>query len=188
MNIVDEKKKIRSRLFQERKEVTTDFKSPYDRSICETLIMKLKEMRCDVVHCYIPMSNEIDIKPVIEYLLKENKTVVCPKTLPRRQLENRVLESLEPEDLEFGPMKTQHPKKEKVYSGVYDLVIVPGLAFDSKKFRVGYGGGYYDTFLNNHPEAKTVGVFYPFQEVESVPREKHDVCLDEILVNKELKY
>ncbi|MFT4755084.1 MAG: 5-formyltetrahydrofolate cyclo-ligase, partial [Salibacteraceae bacterium] len=65
--------------------------------------------------------------------------------------------------------------------GHYDLIIVPGLAFDNQNFRVGYGGGYYDGFLANQNEALKVGVFYGFQEVESVPTESHDLVLDSII-------
>ena len=86
--------------------------------------------------------------------------------------------------LEMGIMQTLHPKEPLIYEGKYDLVIVPGLAFDKANYRLGYGGGYYDNFLIDHPEAHKVGIFYPFQMIDSVPKEPHDVCLD-LIVSKE---
>ena len=55
------------------------------------------------------------------------------------------------------------------------------MAFDDSKYRLGYGGGYYDGFLANQPLALKVGVFYSFQEVAEVPKEAHDLHLDRIV-------
>ncbi len=86
--------------------------------------------------------------------------------------------------MEKGVFGTVHPTGEKVFTGTYDMMITPGLSFDSNNYRLGYGGGYYDTFLAENPAAKKVGIFYPFQEVDNLPLEPHDVRLDEILVNR----
>ena len=65
---------------------------------------------------------------------------------------------------------------------ILDVVIVPALAFDSKKNRIGFGGGYYDTFLEKvrkkNNKVLFIGVCYDFQIIDSVPTEKHDITLD----------
>ena len=65
---------------------------------------------------------------------------------------------------------------------ILDIVIVPALAFDSKKNRIGFGGGYYDTFLEKvrqkNNKALFIGVCYDFQIIDNIPTEKHDVTLD----------
>ena len=65
---------------------------------------------------------------------------------------------------------------------ILDVVIVPALAFDSKKNRIGFGGGYYDTFLEKvrkkNNKVLFIGVCYDFQIIDSVHTEKHDVTLD----------
>ena len=65
---------------------------------------------------------------------------------------------------------------------ILDVVIVPALAFDSKKNRIGFGGGYYDTFLEKvikkNNKFMFIGICYDFQIIDSVPTEKHDVTLD----------
>ena len=65
---------------------------------------------------------------------------------------------------------------------ILDVVIVPALAFDSKKNRIGFGGGYYDTFLEKVRQKNNkvlfIGVCYDFQIIDSVPTEKHDITLD----------
>ena len=68
---------------------------------------------------------------------------------------------------------------------ILDVVIVPALAFDSKKNRIGFGGGYYDTFLEKvrkkNNKALFIGVCYDFQIIDSIPTEKHDVALDFVI-------
>nr|WP_314114292.1 5-formyltetrahydrofolate cyclo-ligase [uncultured Leptotrichia sp.] len=68
---------------------------------------------------------------------------------------------------------------------ILDVVIVPALAFDSKNNRIGFGGGYYDTFLEKVRQKNNkvlfIGVCYDFQIIDSVPTEKHDVTLDFVI-------
>ena len=65
---------------------------------------------------------------------------------------------------------------------ILDVVIVPALAFDSKKNRIGFGGGYYDTFLEKvrkkNNKVLFIGICYDFQIIDNIPTEKHDVTLD----------
>lgn len=179
MEIRSEKANIRKLMLDKRKQIDATDKAQYDKYICQELEQIIQENNFKVIHAYIPIANEINILPLINKLLKNNITVVCPKTLTKRRLENRVLVSLT--KLEMGIMQTLHPKEPLIYEGKYDLVIVPGLAFDKANYRVGYGGGYYDNFLIDHPEALKVGIFYPFQMIDTVPTEPHDVSLDLIL-------
>src|SRR5690606_13105140 len=103
-----------------------------------------------------------------------------PKSLPKRQLVHLRLRSLD--DLEPGIFGTQHPKGDEAYSGPFDLIIVPCLACDRNGFRLGYGGGYYDTFLSQYPDAFTVGIIYPFQRFDVLPVEAHDIPLRKVLI------
>lgn len=178
MDIKEQKKSLRSSMFNTRIQQDRELKHKHDEGICEQLGRIVNEQNFQVIHCYIPFAGEIDIRPFMEDMLSKGKTLVCPKTLPKRQLENRVFHSFD--DLEVGIKGTLHPKKEEIYLGTYDLIVVPGLAFDADLYRLGYGGGYYDTFLSSQ-EALKVGIFYPFQQVEQVPREDHDVRLDRVL-------
>lgn len=184
MEVEIQKKTIRAEMFKRRNAIDVSFKERYDSWVNEALIHLVRYRNFQTVHVYIPMLSEINIRPFIQHLLSANKTVVAPKTLPKRKLENRILQSLT--DLETGIMGTQYPAIPDIYAGVYDLIVVPGLAFDQNLYRLGYGGGYYDGFLANQPHALKVGIFYPFQEIEHVPRESHDMKMDEIIINKDL--
>jgi 5-formyltetrahydrofolate cyclo-ligase len=180
VDIVAKKKALRTEMHRQRAAITSRVRRDNDNWICDELIALITKRNCQVVHTYLPMGSEIDIKPLIKKLLVSEITVVVPKTLVKRKLEHLVLESLD--NLESGVYGTSHPKEGVVFTGNIDVIIVPGLAFDAEQYRLGYGGGYYDAFLAKHPNAYTVGICYPFQKVKTVPKESHDACLDSVLV------
>ncbi|MEI6338074.1 MAG: 5-formyltetrahydrofolate cyclo-ligase [Verrucomicrobiota bacterium] len=62
-----------------------------------------------------------------------------------------------------------------------DLVLVPGLAFDARGFRLGRGGGFYDRWLGANPGVRTLGLCFACQLVEKIPVESHDVRVDAVL-------
>lgn len=171
-------------MISQRAKLPNQIKQKYDDWICESLLEIILKKNLKVIHCFLPMAYEINIFPLIKTLLQNGITVVTPKTLAKRQLEHLVLKSLE--ELEKGVFGTVHPKGNNIYQGDYDLIIIPGLAFDSDKNRLGYGGGYYDNFIIHHPKAMKIGIFYPFQKVDKIPIESHDVTLDKTLVNMNL--
>lgn len=181
MNITlsEQKVPIRTKKLAERALIPRRLKEIADQNICKDLIAMIIERKVTVIHTYLPMKSEINVIPVIEWALGQGVTVVVSKTLRKRQMENLVLTDLK--NMEPGIFGTYHPKEAKVYTGKYDLIIVAGLAFSEDLYRVGYGGGYYDTFLVDQEDAHKVGVAYASQMVDSVPVEAHDIQLDEII-------
>ncbi len=178
-NTKEEKAALRARMFQLRNRLEISQKEVYDEWICSALLTIILKNKFNTVHAYLPFLTEINIYPLLKKLLELKIKVVSPKTLPKRKLENRILHSLD--ELELGIMGTKHPLDAIIYDGPFDLIIVPGLAFDAANFRLGYGGGYYDNFLELYPNALKVGIFYPFQKVDKVPVEAHDCKLDTLL-------
>lgn len=71
--------------------------------------------------------------------------------------------------------------QDKPYEGGYDLIVVPGVAFDANGNRLGRGKGYYDRFLDKNRDVYRVGVCFDFQKVEEVPSEPHDIRMNEII-------
>mgnify|MGYP005751450281 CR=1 FL=1 len=150
-----------------------------DEQIVKQLTTMLDQLQPGSVHCFLPIGSEVDIMPLIEYLLFSQATVVCPRSLPKRKMENLILKSIH--ELENGIFGTKHPANAKRFENTYDIIIVPGLAFDHLGNRVGYGAGYYDTFLIQHPDALKVGVTYSFQLVDKIPIEEHDIQMDKVI-------
>lgn len=176
---MEQKKQLRKTLLAQRNLMPIAQKKVWDDSLVTQLKMLVNKLNAKTVHTFIPMADEVDILPFISWLLDKRVQVICPKSLPKRTMENKVLRTLT--ELEIGMYGTQHPANAVIYKGSYDLIIVPGLAFDRQGYRMGYGAGYYDEFLAQHPQAYTVGICYPFQLVKKVPTEPHDVQLADVL-------
>lgn len=176
---MQQKNDLRKKMLAARAALVPEEKRRYDQRLCEQLWDRVERLKVRVLHTYLPMGDEVNIFPFLEMALEQGLTVVAPKSLKARQMENRVLHSLS--DLEAGIFGTSHPASGQIYEGTYDLFIVPGLAFDQSGARLGYGAGYYDLFLGRQAVGYKLGICYPFQFVEELPVEVHDVRMDEVL-------
>ena len=172
------KDKIRQWILKERKKIAADIKVQWDQILHDALREAVLKHKPETVHCYLPMPGEIDLTSFLEYCLRTQITTVVPKVKRKPFLEHLLLTDLD--ELESGPMGTRHPKNAELYAGSIDLIVVPGLAFDQRGYRIGYGGAFYDHFLMNYPEAFKLAVCYPFQLYSALPHEQHDIPVDHI--------
>lgn len=85
-------------------------------------------------------------------------------------------------DISFaiGDFDILEPQSEP-YHGSYDLIVVPGMAFDRNGNRLGRGKGYYDRFLCKHLTTNKIGICFDFQLVEEVPTDDNDIRMDEVI-------
>lgn len=83
-------------------------------------------------------------------------------------------------DFAVGEFNILEPQN-KPYKGDFELIVVPGVAFDRKGNRLGRGRGYYDRFLSQHLDVKRIGICFDFQLVDEVPAEAFDIKMDEII-------
>jgi len=136
---------------------------------------------------YVDIQNEVETRSIIARAFNEGKNVVVPVCGSNYNLLPVKIESFD--DLEPGTMGILEPKKTKSIVDVkkLDLVLVPGIAFDRKGNRLGYGLAYYDRFLNKlSPSTVTIALAYSFQVLPSVPREEHDHKVNIIITEKEI--
>ena len=100
--------------------------------------------------------------------------------LPRCNGDELDVVKFQPQTMQTGSFNIIEPQGEPVDKNLMDLVIVPAVAFDGKGGRVGRGKGYYDRLLNGCNATKIV-VGYPFQLIEEVPAEEHDIKMNYIV-------
>ena len=121
----------------------------------------------------------MDTHLFIEEALRHDRTVYVPITLGHGIMEWSKLISLE--NLISGPFGVSEPASPEIETPPVDApVIVPCLAFSSSRHRIGYGGGYFDRFLNKHKGPK-IGLAFEMQHVDLLPSETHDIRLDMII-------
>lgn len=113
-----------------------------------------------VILTYLSMGSEVDTHPLIQLAWKFGKVVALPYCVPRtRQMRWYAVDSLEGlVRSRFGVLQPDpHAFGEVDPSGPGRLAIVPALCFDRAGYRLGYGGGFYDTFLSSF-EGATIGL------------------------------
>ena len=121
---------------------------------------------------------------VLEKLEKNNFTISLPVTEKNNNMD--FYEWSFKDLLKVSNRGIPEPiKKNKVYP---DILIVPLVGFDNNKFRLGYGGGFYDRYLNKYlntfKNIMTVGIAFSFQKYHKLPVSKDDVKLNYVLTEK----
>ena len=175
-----DKKELRQIFLEKRALVSVEQKRIDDEHLNQHLIKLVKEMNSKWVHVFLPMKSEPNIYPFIKEMLNNNVNVICPKSLPGGVMENYLLSSKM--EVQKGIFGTTYPISPDKYEGEFDLIVIPGLAYNENKDRLGYGGGYYDRFLKSHKSTLKIAPAYDFQVVKSLPSEAHDIKMDQIIL------
>lgn len=138
------------------------------------------------VCCYASFGSEVPTEEIIEESLRREKCAAVPKVTGKQKMKFALIHSMA--DLKAGFHGIPEPEswcREIPKCGSKLLVIVPGVVFDRAGNRIGYGGGYYDSYLKQADCIK-VGVAFDFQCVEQIVPEVHDVPVDYIITEKEM--
>lgn len=130
---------------------------------------------------FLSLKDEISTDPIIKMAWQNKKYVFIPKvhgktiTFALYRPEMQLIKST------FGVKELLEEKHPYTNEDHKSLLLVPGLAFDQKNYRLGYGGGYYDRFLSMHPSLYSIGIGFHEQYCENLPSEAWDFPLDEVL-------
>lgn len=139
-----------------------------------------------LLYAPIPHEKEVDTWPIIERAMNNKKTVALPVTNKKdRSITLRVITSRD--DTELCDFKFPEPKKgcKEIKPSDIDLVIIPGIAFDQKGNRIGFGHGYYDRLLKKIT-CPVIALAYEFQILHAIPRQEHDVPISMIVTEKNI--
>lgn len=132
--------------------------------------------RC--IYCYIDFSNEVKTMPLVKKALKDGKRVAAPR-IDGKEMEFYYIQGYS--DLKESPMGILEPADCPVAQETDALMVMPGVAFDRENHRIGYGGGYYDRYLQRENSHYKIALAYHFQVFEQIPYEVHDICPDRII-------
>lgn len=138
--------------------------------------------RARSVLAYAALPEEIDPAPLVAALRARGARIAFPRVCEPGTLTLHWVEA----GAELGPGAMGIPEPDEACASAspedFDLVIVPGVAFDASCARLGFGGGFYDSFLPLLPEtATTVALAFDEQFVDEVPCEEHDARVDAIV-------
>lgn len=133
------------------------------------------------IFCYVSAGSEPKTDLLLDYILKTGKTLAVPKCLDKKG-NMAAIEIKSLDDIREGFFGIREPKEGRVVEKEeIDLCIVPGLSFDKDGFRLGYGGGYYDRFLEN-TNMYTIGICFEELFADKLPREENDIAVSEVII------
>ncbi|MGL5243917.1 MAG: 5-formyltetrahydrofolate cyclo-ligase [Sarcina sp.] len=180
-----EKKDLREYVKQKRNTINFEEKKYLDNKIKFNFIESEYFKQSKTIFIYVNMDSEIDTISIIEVALKLGKKIAVPKVLPGIR-EMKALEIKSLLDLnESGAFGILEPSiNNKDLSDEIDLAILPGLAFDKNGNRVGYGGGFYDSFLSKHHIKNKIVLCYEFQIFDEIEVEEFDKGINGIITDK----
>lgn len=159
-NIKEIKIGLRKKYRAYRESLSQGKKNVFDTSIKHNLLRLNEYGENDILFLYVSKKIEVDTYGIMEQCWADGKTVAVPRCEEDRSMDFYIIHSKE--DLEpgtFGVLEPIVDRCEKVTDYSHGLCVVPGLCFDAKGFRLGYGKGYYDRFLSGFQGA-TAGICY----------------------------
>lgn len=173
----------------------------------QTLRQMMKEKRCDMSHetwlsdshiihqkvlshpiyqkskrigIYVHLPLEVETQSLIEIILEDHE--VCVPKVEGEYMNFYQIHSLN--DLKEGHFHVLEPQTSYlVLPQDIDLMIIPMLAFDQTRHRLGYGKGYYDRYLSSGFQGYKLGLAFSWQQVDSIDHDEYDQPLDEIITS-----
>ena len=177
------KSKIRSKIIKLRKNnYNKDLKINSDRffSFLQTNKYHLKNLGG-----YYPSNFEIDDLEILEFLEKKNYKISLPIIKKNNQMDFFKWSKNDP--LKINKYGIPEPVSSKIFYP--DILLVPLVSYDINLNRLGYGGGFYDRYIEKIEKIKKVvkiGLAFSYQKLKSVPINQHDKKLDYIITEKEI--
>lgn len=193
LSLREEKRALRRAMAEQRDRLPPERRSFLGAQAAEAFLELAESRAAKTIAGFVSTRSEIETGPVLEALRKRGHEVVLPRVstglLPPRLRFHRALDRSE---LVFGIFGLLEPSQDapEVPAHEIDLFMVPGLAFDARGIRVGYGGGYYDelaAYVRAHPDAtnaRFVGFGFDFQVVDVCPSGEWDVALDAVVTDE----
>ena len=174
-----DKKELRRQIREQKRAMTEEEIVARSEALGKLFRASQLYQQAKTIYGYLPYNQEVRTVPMLEQAILDGKQVAVPKVIG--------------DDMVFIYL-TDMNQVEKGYAGIPEpianepiaadetaLVLMPGLAFDSQGHRIGYGGGFYDRFLEKEPNHPTLALCYEFQMLERLETEEHDIPVDCVL-------
>ena len=190
MNKAEKKKVLRTAYLEKRNQMSPEKRKEASKRIKEWVFANKRFKAANTVFIYASYKSEVETKEIIQGALRLGKRVALPKVHGTRMFfyEIKSWEELFPGYQ--GILEPQNTDKEPIVPSDNHVMIIPGAVFDRKGNRIGYGGGYYDQYLDRI--ADTYG-YQPYCMAlafacqispKKIPLEEHDKKMDCILTER----
>lgn len=169
----------RSQILAKLKHFPKEEKTAADRRLLAGLLASPAYREAETLATYLSLPHEVDTSGLIARAQADGKRVLVPKVLG---LGKMIFVAYDPDQLVAGAFGILEPTSDQpVPKAEIDLIHVPGLIFDPRGYRLGYGGGFYDRYLADYAGA-TLATAYAFQLGDLTP-DPHDIPVKELLID-----
>ena len=177
-NVVSEKELIREKIRKKKQQLSDKEKEIEAANVFEKIEALPEFINAHNIMIYWSMPDEL---PTHNFIIRwsKKKTMLLPVVKGEDML---IKPFSTKEELKQGSLGIWEPDTQKEYLNSIDLVIVPGVAFDRNKSRLGRGKGYYDRYFINKRIVK-IGVCFDFQLLESIPIDSFDIKMDKVITS-----
>lgn len=184
------KAEIRKVAFANRRD--QEDKDEISRTIMATFMSQPEYQAADTVMFYVDVRAEVRTRHDLPAALASGKKIVVPWCNEDGELELFHLEEMD--ELEIGMYKILEPRQDlrglkhkQVEVEELDVIMVPGVGFDSRGGRTGMGKGYYDKCLQHaRPDAVLTAVCFDCQIFDEIPVQDHDVYMDKVITQSQV--
>lgn len=179
------KEEIRKEIIEKRNNLSKNFVAFNSNIIKEKILHMDEYINCDCIYIYMSINKEVDTADIILDAFKNNKKVAIPKVV------NNIMDFYYIENINqtsIGNFGILEPTTNNLANDENALIIIPGVAFDNSKHRIGYGKGFYDNYLNKikNNNVKKIALTFDFQVLQSIPYDEFDVSPDTIITEKKI--
>lgn len=177
---------MRERILARRDRLSAAARRAHSARVFEHLVTLPELKTAQTVMCFVSFRSEVDTLPLIGWSLSQGKRVALPRIVGKRHME--AFWVTDPAvDLETGSYGIREPRPTLPQASpeTIDVVVVPGSVFDRSGARMGYGGGFYDSFLPRlRPDTPRVALAFDLQLVDEAPEEHHDLPVDVVVTER----
>ena len=183
------KRELRRRVIARRDAIPPAQRRALSEAICSRVAQSPEFGNAECVLLFASFGSEVDTSPLLSAALAAGKRIALPRVNPTtRELELRGVTSVQT-DLQPGLWGIPEPIPERCPEtdlAEIDFVLVPGVAFDRSRRRLGYGGGYYDRILSQVTRGvPCIAICFERQLVPQVPADDHDLRVPILMTENE---
>lgn len=174
-----DKKALRAAIRAQKRAMTPEQITEKSEILEKMFLQSEAYQQATYVFGYLPYNQEVRTTGMMEQVLRDGKRLALPKIYGDRMDFIEITDLTQvakgycgiPEPIADGPLADDPTA----------LVLMPGMAFDPQGHRMGYGGGFYDKFLEREPDHPTIALCYDFQMLPHLDTEDHDIPVDCVL-------
>lgn len=181
-DIIAQKRALRAAQKERRAAIDNEERARANAAICRTLAANSAFLEADLLLAFYPMEQEVDLRALYALALQQGKVIAFPRCVGTQMRFHRVTSLDALTKGRFGIM-TPPEEAPVVTPTAHTLCLLPALAATKDGARLGYGGGFYDRFLKQHP-CRTLLPIYHCLLLPQLPTEQTDIKAQTVITEK----